>query len=118
VLRERYRTPIEETVPAAADVGQFSAFEDRLILDESWLTATGARLSWEGVNRLCTPDADVQNGETFYQDCLVDNGLQYFRAYHPTDRFGQFQLIETVLYLGLAAGLFAFAYWWLTRRPA
>ena len=118
VLRPRYRRPIEETVPAANDTGQFTAFEDRWVLDESWLTRTGERLSWERVNRLCAPATDDQSWETDYQQCLVDNGLQYFRSYHPTDRVGQFQLIETVLFLGVAAGLFAFAYWWLTRRPA
>jgi len=118
VLRERYRNPVEETIPAADDTGQFTAFEDRWILDESWLTKSGERLSWERVNQLCTPGADEQNFEAFYQKCLVDNDLQYYRAFHPTDRFGQFQLIETALYLGLAAGLFALSYWWLTRRSA
>lgn len=118
VLRERYRNPVEDTVPAADDVGQFTAFEDRWIVDETWLTAAGERLSWERVYRLCLA-GDVQpNGEDTYRQCLVDNGLQYYRAYQPTDRFAQFQLIETALYLGLAAGLLAFAYWWLTRRAA
>ncbi|CAA9536765.1 MAG: hypothetical protein AVDCRST_MAG73-1403, partial [uncultured Thermomicrobiales bacterium] len=116
VLRERYHHPIEETNPAAADPGAFFAFADRWILDESWLTATGDRISWDGVNRLCSSSVEAENTETAYRQCLVDNGLQYFRSYHPTDRFGQFQLIETALFLGLAAALFAFAYWWLTRR--
>ena len=118
VLREQYRAPVKETIPASNDIGQFTAFQDRWILDESWLTRTSERLSWERVYQLCPPVVDEQNTETDYQQCLVDNGLQYFRAYHPADRFGQFQLIETALYLGVAAGLFAFAYWWLTRRPA
>ena len=118
VLRERYRAPIEETIPAADDIGQFTEFEDRWIIDESWVSGTGERLSWERVNQLCTPGANEQSTETFYQQCLGHNGLHYFRAFHPTDRVGQFQLIETALYLGLAAALFAFAYWWLTRRSA
>ncbi|CAA9527304.1 MAG: hypothetical protein AVDCRST_MAG73-510 [uncultured Thermomicrobiales bacterium] len=53
-----------------------------------------------------------------YRQCLVDNGLQYFRSYHPTDRIGQFQLIEAAFYLGLATGLFASAHWQLTHRSA
>lgn len=118
VLRPRYRPPIEETVAAANDTGPFTAFENRWVVDESWLASTGERISWERVNQLCASGANEQNFETYYQQCLVDNGLQYFRAYHPSDRFGQFQLIEAALYLGAAAGLFALAYWWLTRRPA
>jgi len=118
VLRERYRNPVEETIAAADDVGQFTAFNDRWVLDETWLTAAGDRISFQRVNQLCTPAANEHDFETFYRRCQIDNGLQYFRSYHPADRFAQFQLIETALYLGLAVGLFAFAYWWLTRRPA
>ena len=82
------------------------------------MTRSGARISWEDVNQLCLPQSDAQNTEEFYRKCLIDNGLQYFRSYHPNDRFMQFQLIETAIYLGLAAALFAGTYWWLTRRPA
>ncbi len=88
------------------------------MLDESWLTRTGERLSWDRVYQLCPPGGHEPKWERIYQQCLVDNGLQYFREYHPADRFDQFQRIETALYLGVAAGLFAVAYWWLTRRPA
>ena len=118
VLRERYRDPIEVTVAAGADPGQLTAFADRWIVDESWLTGTGERLSWERVNQLCTPGANEQNVDAFYQRCYADNDLHYFRAYHLNDRVVQFQLIEMALYLGLATALFALAYWWLTRRPA
>ena len=118
VLRERYRAPIEETNPAADDPGTFFAFEDRWTLDESWLTRTGERISLDRVNQLCSSSVEAQNTEAAYRQCLVDNDLQYFRAYHPTDRIGQFQVIEAALYLGLAAALLAFAYWRLTRRSA
>jgi hypothetical protein len=117
-LRERFRSPIHETNSVANDPGAFFAYADRWILDESWLSRTGERLSWEYVNRLCIPLTDEQNTETYYRQCQIDNGLQYFRSYHPTDRVSQFQLIETALFLGLAAVLLAFTYWWLTRRPA
>jgi len=118
VLRPRFRTPIEETVPANSLNGPFTSFDDRWVIDETWLSSTGERLSWEYVTRLCSPTTDAVDFDNYYQQCQVDNGLQFFRAYHPTDRVGQFQLIEMALYLGLAAGLFAFAFWWLTRRPA
>ena len=118
VLRERYRAPVEETVPAASDVSQFTSYEDRWVIDESWLTRTGERISWDRVNQICVSDANGVFNETAYQQCQVDNGLHYFRAYHPASRFDQFQFIETALFLGLAAGMLAFAYWWLTRRSA
>ncbi len=64
VLRERYRDPIEETIPAANDIGQFTAFQDRWILDESWLSRTGERLSCDRVYQLCPPTANESNLET------------------------------------------------------
>lgn len=39
-------------------------------------------------------------------------------VYHPADRFWLFQAIETALFLGLAAGLLGFTFWWVTRRMA
>ena len=116
--RSRYRNPVEETVAAADNPGSFTSFPDRWILDEAWLSRTSERLPFDGVNRLCEPGPNVPNWDLAYRQCLIDNGFQYFRAYHPTDRVGQFQMIEMALFLGVAAGLFAFAYWWLTRRPA
>jgi hypothetical protein len=118
VVRPHYRPPVKEVVPAADDAGAFTAYANRWILDESWLSKTGQRLSWDHVYQLCNPGDVEKDWEALYQKCLTDNGLQYFRSFQPTDRIGQFQLIETVLYLGVAAALFAFAYWWLTRRSA
>ncbi len=118
VLRPHYRRPIEETAAAATDVGQFTSFENRWMLDESWLSRTGERLSWDRVNQLCPLGGDGLTQQTDYRRCLVDNGLQYFRVFQPSDRVVQFQLIEAALYLAAAVVLFTVAYWWLTRRPA
>ncbi len=114
VLRERYRSPIEAT-----SVDGFNArYDNSWFIDESWLNRAGERISWNQVDQTCFLGTSGQHSDTAYQQCLTDNGLRYFRAFHPIDRFYQFQVIETALYLGLAAGLLAFAYWWLTRRSA
>ena len=119
-LRERYMAPVEEQGSVTALYQPFSVFSDRWVVDESWLNGAGERTSWETVNRLCPMDGDKSEAEMMaaFERCLSGNGLIYYRAYHPLDRFGEFQAIETAIFLGLAAGLFALAYWFLTRRPA
>lgn len=115
-LRPHYRAPLTETVAAANDTGPYTAYATRWMLDESWLTSTGHRISWESVNQLCQPTNDQVNTDTYYHQCLVDQGLQYYRAFQPLSRVSQFQFIEAGLYLGAAAALFLFAFWCLTRR--
>lgn len=114
VVRPRYRPAIEDTVAPDSANGPYTGFADLWVLDESWITNTGERLSWARVDQLCPTGAI----ERTYRQCLIDNGLSNLRTYHPTSRVEQFQFIEAALYLGLAAGLLALTYWWLTRRGA
>jgi hypothetical protein len=118
VLREHYRDPIHETSAGTPGADSAARGDQSWIIDESWLNGAGARVSWDEMHRLCSPDTIPQYSETSYQQCLADNGFQYYVTYHPVERFYQFQAIETALFLALATGLLAFAYWWLARRSA
>ena len=117
-LRERYRDPEEVTVasPFGEDVGPSS--DTVWDVGSSWLSSTGERLTWDKFYRLCSSDSLAPTTDPPFQACIADNDLYYWRAYHPLDRFDQFQGIETALFLGAAAALFALAYWWLIRRTA
>ena len=114
-LRERYHDPEEETLASAYGIPDR---ERDWIVEESWLSSTGERLSWDDFLQLCSWDVADESSSLPYQSCIADHGLHYWRAYHPGDRVNQFQAIEAALYIGLAAGLFVFAYWWLTQRSA
>lgn len=45
-------------------------------------------------------------------------GAEGTLVYHPADRFWIFQTIETAIFLGMAAALLGFTFWWVTRRMA
>jgi hypothetical protein len=118
VLRERYRDPVEVTGTDPSSVGKLIGLQDYWSLDSGWLDRQGKQISWNEMNKLCD---GIENGvysDRAYEQCISDNGLQFFTTYHPIDRFGQFQAIETLLFAGLAAVLLTFAYLWLTRRSA
>jgi hypothetical protein len=117
-LRERYRDPEEVTVASA--FGEELGPTSDLVwdVDSSWLSRTGERMSWDEFYQLCSTDEATPAGELPYQSCIADNGLHFWRSFHPLDRYEQFQAIESALFLGGAAVLFALAYWWLTRRTA
>ena len=47
---------------------------------------------------------------------LHERGVQQWVQYQPADRFWTFQLVETAIYTGLAAGLLALVVWRIKRR--
>ena len=49
------------------------------------------------------------NGQDFVQ-CMEDNAVHTFTAYHPAERLVPFQLFEFAIFTVLAAGLFALAF--------
>ena len=53
------------------------------------------------------------------QACVAkQGGYQVIDTYHPVGRFWTFQLIESGIYVGLAAAVLALAVWWVVRRLA
>ncbi|MEU5883051.1 ABC transporter permease subunit [Spirillospora sp. NPDC047279] len=49
-------------------------------------------------------------------DAINKLGYQQRITYHPDSRFWSLQLIETGVFVALAAGLAGFSFWWLRRR--
>ncbi len=48
--------------------------------------------------------------------CYQANGIFTQQVYQPLSRFWLFQGIETLIFLALAAGLVALAFWCIRRR--
>ena len=88
------------------------------VVADGWVDSLGNRITGEEMMTLCPPVVRglVQRGG--FDECIRAQGLLRYEEYQPASRFWQFQLIETAIYVGLAAGLVALAFWWVTRRLA
>lgn len=116
-VRERYRDPVELIGNGNTDPAFAAKIANSWILDQTWINSNGERIPWTAVDQTCAVgDSGYSDGS--YQQCLTENGIHFSVTHHPIDRFNQFQAIETALFLGLAASLIVFAYWWLTRKSA
>jgi hypothetical protein len=51
-------------------------------------------------------------------ECLDTHGYHYLVAYQPGGRFWALQGIEAALFVGAAACLVAFTFWWVARKDA
>jgi hypothetical protein len=58
------------------------------------------------------------DGTRDFPACMTGQGIRVVAAYQPTNRYWPIQLIETAIYLALAAALGAFCFWRLARRPS
>ena len=56
--------------------------------------------------------------QTAFNDCIAHLSTQFHLAvtYQPADRYWAFQWFETAIFLGLAAILVGFCFWWARRR--
>lgn len=123
-LRPRYLEPTKLTwdlnsQPASAAQNQFFG-AGNWIISEGYVDATGlAPNQGQGIpmEQDCMLETTSKSGAQF-NDCLSDQGIMYTLVYQPADRFWIFQAIETALFLGLAAGLLGFTFWWVTKRVA
>jgi hypothetical protein len=115
-LRPNYRTPISliETIPAGSGNVQIGTgnLQDG-ILGEGLSDATGNHLSNVAVSILDHKARDARMDPTTY---LHDLGIHRWVSYQPADRFWTFQLIETGIFVGLAAILLVLVIWRVKRR--
>lgn len=121
-LRPRYLAPVELTwlpTDPMPRVAQSNFFRDGIwYLHEGMIDAAGNEVTRnDAVVRDCMATTVSKAGDLF-DACLQDRGILYTIVYHPADRFWVFQAMETALFLGVAAGLLALTYWWVTRRVA
>jgi hypothetical protein len=115
-LRPNYRMPINliEAIPAnsgSVKVGTDNARD--WTLGEGLSDAAGKHLSNLAASILDHKARDARIDLTTY---LHDQGIHRWISYHPANRFWTFQLIETGLFVGLAAILLVLVMWRVKRR--
>lgn len=115
-LRPHYRTPVTliEAIPAGSgdvNVGPVNLRDG--ILDEGISDAAGHRLNDLAASMVERKAMDAGMDPTTY---LHDQGFHRWVSYQPADRFWTFQLIETGIFVGLAAILLVLVIWRIKRR--
>jgi hypothetical protein len=119
-------TPVQITVPLDT-----SAIKGFMIDDNGGLTVTGRVKqpdAWVVANETITSTGQVFDGPGDATACgpsaardactgwMGTLGLRQHASYVPGDRFWTLQWRETALFLGLAALLSGFCFWWIRRR--
>jgi hypothetical protein len=115
-LRPNYRRPITltEAIPArSGDVSADTADHADWVLGEGVADASGHRLDDRATSVLEAKARDLGGDAGTY---LHDQGYSRWVTYHPAGRFWTFQLIETGIFVGLAAVLLALVLWRVKRR--
>lgn len=117
LARPAYATPLTvvEPIPvggAKDQAGRVRGFADWTI-DHGYADATGRRLSSTEYYEL---EAAAGRAGTDLDGFLHARGVQQFEVYHPADRFWTFQLIETALFVAVAAVLLGVVVWRVRRR--
>ena len=86
----------------------------------SWILSSGA-VDATGQPVTTIPPAcreGAADGTRDFPACLTSQGIRVAVVYQPTNRYWPIQLIETAVYLALAAAFAAFCFWRLGRRPS
>jgi len=78
--------------------------------------AQGHRLSLEKVNEMMSVYITKTQSSSGVMDYLHQHGVNLLAVYQPLDRFWTFQMIEAMVFFGLATIMMAASLWWLQRR--
>lgn len=111
--REHYQEPLTETYALGTTnprVGKGDWQISHHVLDKAGTV----------VNRISVPDTcRVLAEKSAMQACVAEQGgFRFVDTYHPAERFWTFQLIESGIFVGMAAVLLGGAVWWVARRLA
>jgi hypothetical protein len=115
-LRPHYRTPITliEAMPVNSGGGTVGTDNPRnWVLADGVSDASGNHLNSLAAVMLEGKARDAGMDPTTY---LHDQGYHRWVSYQPADRFWTFQLIETGIFVGLAAILLVLVIWRVRRR--
>jgi hypothetical protein len=115
-LRPHYRAPLtlDEAIPAhSGGVDAAMANPGDWVLDEGVTDAAGNRLNNLAAHIM---DAKARDAGIDPGTYMHDQGIHQWVRYHPADRFWAFQLIETGIFIGLAAILLVLVTWRVKRR--
>ncbi|MCS7477671.1 ABC transporter permease subunit [Umezawaea endophytica] len=114
LARPAYATPLTsvEPVPVGGSKDRAGHVADWMI-ERGYADATGRRLS---ATEFAELEGAADRAGTNLNQFLHARGVQQFGVYHPADRFWPFQLIETALFLTVAAVLIGVVVWRVRRR--
>ncbi|MFD9701632.1 ABC transporter permease subunit [Lentzea sp. NPDC059081] len=115
LARPAFATPLTavEPVPAGGSTGRAGPGFAGWTIQHGYADAAGRRLSSSEYHAL---EAAADRAGTNLNQFLHSQGVQQFMVYHPADRFWTFQLIESVLFVVLAAVLIGVVVWRVRRR--
>jgi hypothetical protein len=115
-IRPHFVTPltrIEAFVPGSGDLTDGASNARDMILDQGFIDADGRHITGLGAVIL---EGKAREGGADPSIYLHDHGIQRWVVYQPIERYWTFQLIETVIFAGLAVLLLALVFWRI-RRP-
>lgn len=119
LARPAYATPLTTVAPIPVGDSEDQAgnrfmpgFAD-WVIDHGYADPTGRRLSWTEYYDL---EAAANRAGTNLNQFLHAQGIQQFKVHHPADRFWTFQLIETTLFVAIAAALIGVVVWRVRHR--
>lgn len=113
------------SVDVQAGGGTFTLNADGFGQPEAWILSSAGAVNGAGQPVSTLPAACAQamqvavrekSGHPDLLDCLANNGIRIAVTYQPASRYWAFQLLETAIYLALAAGLAGYCFWRIVRR--
>ncbi len=109
--REHYQEPFTATYDFGT--GNPRAGKGDWQVTHNVVDRTGAVVDRIPVSDACRVMAD----KAAVQACVQrEGGYRFVDTYHPLERFWTFQLIESGIFVGLAAVVLGVAVWWVVRR--
>ena len=108
-------TRVDAIAPGSGDVVQGTGNNRDMILNEGFVDASGKRI--DGLAAVIV-EGKAREGATDPTLYLHDHGYRKWVVYQPIERFWTFQLVETVLYAGLAAILLTLVVLRVRRRAS
>jgi hypothetical protein len=122
VLRPRYMEPEKFTFDPAALLPEATQSQirggDHWVISEGYSDVAGNVLAPDDPTiRSCMAETASKTGANF-NNCLQSHDILFTYVYQPANRFWIFQGIETAIFLGMAAVLLGFTFYWITRRIA
>jgi hypothetical protein len=111
--RPRFARPhLRITDPGGRASNRGRQFTQDWLLGQGWIDASGRKLSDAERTAILR---QLYDSGTPIEQYMAQHGLRHYAEYHPAGSFWTFQLIESGIYLAIAAALLAAAIW-LTRR--
>jgi hypothetical protein len=109
-LRPRYLPPLRAVEDLAVTSSQVKPAD--WVIDRTWVNAQGHPVALGALVDTC------QGGGSAFLQCTHAHGWLLATVYQPAARLPLFALIETAIFIALAAALLALTIWWVRRRLA